>query len=52
MNRTRGFVNQNRFKSGRAVKRLNRVADSERKKKTAGKNKVAEQVGFSRGFGA
>jgi len=27
MNRTRGFVNQNRFKSGRAIKRLNRTAD-------------------------
>ncbi len=27
MNRTRGFVNLNRFKSGRAIKRLKRVVD-------------------------
>ena len=26
MNRTRGFVNQNRFKSGRAIKRLSKAA--------------------------
>ena len=27
MNRTRGFVNLNRFKSGRAIKRLKKVTD-------------------------
>jgi len=27
MNRTRGFVNLNRFKSGRAAKRLSRITD-------------------------
>ena len=27
MNRTRGFVNLNRYKSGRALKRLRRVPD-------------------------
>ncbi len=27
MNRTRGFVNLNRFKSGRTIKRLKRVVD-------------------------
>jgi len=27
MNRTRGFVNLNRFKSGRAIKRLRKVPD-------------------------
>jgi len=27
MNRTKGFVNLNRFKSGRAIKRLKRVPD-------------------------
>ena len=32
MNRTRGFVNLNRFKSGRAIKRLKRVADKYRLK--------------------
>jgi len=32
MNRTRGFVNLNRFKSGRAIKKLKRVADKYRLK--------------------
>jgi len=27
MNRTRGFVNLNRFKSGRAIKRLKNIPD-------------------------
>jgi len=27
MNRTRGFVNLNRFKSGRAIKRLRKATD-------------------------
>jgi len=27
MNRTRGFVNLNRFKSGRAIKRLMKITD-------------------------
>ncbi len=32
MNRTRGFVNLNRFKSGRAIKKLKMVADKYRLK--------------------
>ncbi len=31
MNRTRGFVNLNRFKSGRAIKRLKNVPDDWRR---------------------
>jgi len=31
MNRTRGFVNLNRFKSGRAIKRLRNIPDDRRK---------------------
>ncbi len=27
MNRTKGFVNLNRFKSGRAIKRLTKITD-------------------------
>jgi hypothetical protein len=30
MNRTRGFVNQNRFKSSRAIKRLGRVVNKDK----------------------
>jgi len=33
MNRTRGFVNLNRFKSGRTIKRLKRVVDKYKFKK-------------------
>lgn len=32
MNRTRGFVNLNRFKSGRAIKWLMKVADDKHRK--------------------
>ena len=32
MNRTRGFINLNRFKSGRAIKKLKRVVDKYRLK--------------------
>jgi len=32
MNRTRGFVNLNRFKSGKTIKRLNKVVYDKRKK--------------------
>jgi len=32
MNRTRGFVNLNRFKSGRAIKRLRKSTDDWYKK--------------------
>lgn len=31
MNRTGGFVNLNRFKSGRAIKRLMKVADDKQR---------------------
>jgi len=33
MNRTRGFVNLNRFKSGRAIKRLKAISDKYKLKK-------------------
>jgi hypothetical protein len=33
MNRTRGFVNLNRFKSGRAIKKLSKAAPDKRKKR-------------------
>jgi hypothetical protein len=33
MNRTRGFVNQNRFRSSKAVKRLSKLAPAKRQKK-------------------
>ena len=33
MNRTRGFVNQNRFKSGRAIKRLSKAERDKGKRK-------------------
>ena len=33
MNRTRGFVNLNRFKSGRAVKKLSKASYDRRKKR-------------------
>ncbi|HEX9976692.1 MAG TPA: hypothetical protein VGA82_05520 [Dehalococcoidales bacterium] len=39
MNRTRGFVNQNRFKSGRSVKRLSKLAGGKYKKTAWGKNR-------------
>ena len=32
MNRTRGFVNLNRFKSGRAIKKLSKATHDRRKK--------------------
>jgi len=33
MNRTRGFVNLNRFKSGRAIKKLGKALYGRRKKR-------------------
>jgi len=33
MNRTRGFVNLNRFKSGRAIKKLSKLAPDKRRKR-------------------
>jgi hypothetical protein len=36
MNRTKGFVNLNRFKSGRAIKKLSK-ASYDRRKKRVGK---------------
>lgn len=32
MNRTRGFVNQNRFRSSKAVKKVSKLAPSRRQK--------------------
>jgi len=32
VNRTRGFVNQNRFRSSKAVKRLSKAAPEKRRK--------------------
>jgi len=32
MNRTRGFVNQNRFRSSKTVKKLNKAAPEKRRK--------------------
>ncbi len=32
MNRTRGFVNLNRFKSGKAIKRLSKISYDKHKK--------------------
>jgi len=36
VNRTRGFVNLNRFKSGRAIKRLNKSLYENKPKKVKG----------------
>jgi len=33
VNRTRGFVNQNRFRSSKTVKKLSKLAPDKRKKK-------------------
>ena len=39
MNRTRGFVNLNRFKSGRAIKRLKGVTDDKQRIRVEGKKR-------------
>ena len=52
MNRTKGFVNQNRFKSGRAVKRLSKVTDDRHKRRAGRKGKVTEKTPVSYDFGA
>jgi hypothetical protein len=52
MNRTRGFVNQNRFKSGKAVKRLSKVTDDRRMKKASRKGRATEKTPVIHGFGA
>lgn len=36
MNRTRGFVNLNRFKSGSAIKRLLKIADNKQRIRVEG----------------
>jgi hypothetical protein len=46
MNRTRGFVNLNRFKSAKAIKRHVKVTQGKPKKRVTGKPPV------SQGFGA
>jgi hypothetical protein len=33
LNRTRGFVNQNRFRSSKSVKRLSKLAPEKRRKR-------------------
>jgi len=35
VNRTRGFVNLNRFKSGRAIKKLSKLAPDRHRRKAA-----------------
>ena len=52
MNRTRGFVNVNRFKSGKAIKRLSKVNDGKGKKRIGGKNRRAEKAPINYDFGA
>jgi hypothetical protein len=37
VNRTRGFVNLNRFKSGRGIKRLSKVTDDKHRIRAKGK---------------
>ncbi len=37
VNRTKGFVNLNRFKSGRAIKRFKKVADKHKSKVKPGR---------------
>ena len=51
MNRTRGFVNQNRFKSGRAIKRVNSVTVNKRSKRVSGK-KTGEKTPLIYDIGA
>ena len=41
MNRTRGFVNLNRFKSGRAIKRFEKVTHEQPKIKNRSNKKAA-----------
>ncbi|MFC1978173.1 hypothetical protein ACFLWS_07960 [Chloroflexota bacterium] len=62
MNGTRGFVNLNRFKSGRTIKQLSKISYDKPKKKErkvatkvdclANQTKEIEKTRFSRGFGA
>jgi len=40
MNRTRGFVNLNRFKSGRAIKQLNKARYDQPKRKIGRKKEA------------
>jgi len=44
VNRTRGFVNQNRFKSGRAIKRLKQVTDKHNVKRQTKKSRAAGDI--------
>ncbi len=52
MNRTRGFVNRNRFKSGKAIKRLDKITHDRRKGKLSGKDRGLEKPPLSYDFGA
>ena len=47
MNRTRGFVNLNRFKSGRAIKQLQSAVDKTHKTQV-GKRKTKSALGGKR----
>lgn len=39
MNRTRGFVNLNRFKSGRSIKKLTKIADDKQRVRVEGRKR-------------
>jgi hypothetical protein len=43
MNRTRGFVNLNRFKSGRAIKQLMKIADDKQRIRVAGRRQRSKK---------
>jgi len=43
MNRTRGFVNLNRFKSGRTIKRLTKIADDKQKIRVEGRRQRSKK---------
>ena len=43
MNRTRGFVNLNRFKSGRAIKKLGKLTDDRHRLKIGARKRGGEK---------
>jgi len=43
MNRTRGFVNLNRFKSGRTIKRLTKIADDKQRTRVEGRKRRSKR---------
>jgi len=43
MNRTRGFVNLNRFKSGSAIKRLMKIVDDKQRVRVDGKKRRSKK---------